>query len=682
MAGPLARKVPPRLRAAAAAFLIALCVSALAASPAFDPLRGLSIDVLTWLRWRTFGNPHPPAASPAVVVAFDEETFRTPPFEGTPTVTWTREIGRVLTALIDGGATVVGFDIVFPTSIEQSGVPFGDDTLGARLRGFDRDFLRALALGARAGKVVLGEVQHQDKPLLPAPGQRAAVGFGRNIRVLNTYSDPDGVIRRMPLAFTVDGASAPSLAAELATRASGAPLPTLGAAGSVPGTVTLNFAGGSGDIPSFSFADLHACVEKGDAGFFRRHFAGKTVLIGSILDVEDRKITSKRFATGGDAAPTERCALPVQPASETFARESIPGVYIHATAINNLLRGDGLAEFSRLGTGLTAFALAGLAATAAFALGPATAVLSFLGIAAVWTTGATIAFRGALVLPLFEPLLSALAALGTTIGYRLVVANRTIAAQIAQRRAHEAEMASAAAIQRAMLPATEPAGLTAGEFDLFPYMMPAKEVGGDLYDIVRLDEKRLLISIGDVCGKGIPASLFMAITQTVMRLVVRFGEDLQAEVNAANQMLVANNTEKMFATLFCGVLDQTSGTMIYCNCGHNPPLFLRRGESTFEALRNQGPPLAIARRAKYVPRSIVLAPGDMLFLYTDGVTEAENIRSELFGSKRLEQALLEMRGEPARPVVEHVVRRVAEFAQGAPPSDDLTCIALVRRPAC
>jgi serine phosphatase RsbU (regulator of sigma subunit)/CHASE2 domain-containing sensor protein len=683
VAGPSVLKVPPRLRAAAAAFLIALCAGFLAASPAVDPLRGLSIDVLTWLRWRAFGNAHPPAASPAVVVAFDEETFRTPPFEGTPTVTWTREIGRVLTALIDGGATVVGFDIVFPTSIEQSGVPFGDDTLGARLRGFDREFLRALALGARAGKVVLGEVQHQDKPLLPSPGQRAAVGFGRNIRVLNTYSDPDDVIRRMPLAFTVDGASAPSMSAELATRASGAALPArLATAGAVPGTATLNFAGGSDDIPTFSFADLHACLEKGDGDFFRRHFAGKTVLIGSILDVEDRKITSKRFATGRDSVPTERCALPVQPAPETFARESIPGVYIHATAVNNLLGGDVLREFDRLGTGLTAFALAALAATAALALGPATAVLSFLGLAAAWTTGATIAFRGALVVPLFEPLLSALAALGTTIGYRLVVANRTIAAQIAQRRAHEAEMASAAAIQRAMLPVIEPAGLTAGGFELFPYMMPAKEVGGDLYDIVRLDENRLLISIGDVCGKGIPASLFMAITQTVMRLVVRFGEDLQAEVNAANQMLVANNTEKMFATLFCGVLDQTSGAMTYCNCGHNPPLFLRCGETTFEALRNQGPPLAISRRAKYVPRSIVLAPGDTLFLYTDGVTEAENTRSELFGSARLEQALLEMRGKPARTVVEHVVRRVAEFAQGAPPSDDLTCIALVRPSAC
>ena len=283
-----------RLRAAATAFLVALCAGLVAASPLCDGLRGLAIDVLTTLRWRAFGNAQPPAASHAVVVALDEETFRTPPFEGTPTVTWTREIGRVLTALIDGGAKVVGFDIIFPTSIEQSAVPFGDETVGARLRGFDRDFLRALALGARDGKVVLGQVQHQEKPLLPSPGQRAAVGFGRNIRALNLYSDPDDVIRRAPLAFVVDGAPVPSMAAELAARATGAPVAAkFAAAGAVPDTITLNFAGGSDDIPAFSFADLHACVEKGDKDFFRRHFEGKIVLIGTLLDVGDRKITSK-----------------------------------------------------------------------------------------------------------------------------------------------------------------------------------------------------------------------------------------------------------------------------------------------------------------------------------------------------------------------------------------------------
>ena len=147
---------PIRLREAAVGLSIALVASLVVALPALDGLRGLSIDILTTLRWHAFGNAHDPRSSHAVVVALDEETFRTPPFEGTPSVTWTREIGRVLSAIIDGGASVVGFDIVFPTSIEQSAVPFGEETLGARVRGFDRDYLRALALGARAGKVVLG----------------------------------------------------------------------------------------------------------------------------------------------------------------------------------------------------------------------------------------------------------------------------------------------------------------------------------------------------------------------------------------------------------------------------------------------------------------------------------------------------------------------------------------------
>jgi serine phosphatase RsbU (regulator of sigma subunit) len=286
------------------------------------------------------------------------------------------------------------------------------------------------------------------------------------------------------------------------------------------------------------------------------------------------------------------------------------------------------------------------------------------------------AFREALALPLIEPLSTALAALGTTVGYRLVVAERIMAAQLAQKRAREAEMASAAAIQRAMLPDVQP--FAEGQFDIFAQMKPAREVGGDLYDIVKLDQNRVVITVGDVCGKGVPASLFMAITQTVMRLVVRAGEDLQAEVDAANRLLVANNRENMFTTLFCGVVDVPSGTLTYCNCGHNPPLVLRRGENTFEQLRNCGPPLGILDTVCYVPRSIELALGDTLLLYTDGVNEAENPQSAQFGMKRLEEALLEIRGQPARTVVEHVMKRVAEFAKGEPRSDDITCLAVVR----
>jgi phosphoserine phosphatase RsbU/P len=208
-------------------------------------------------------------------------------------------------------------------------------------------------------------------------------------------------------------------------------------------------------------------------------------------------------------------------------------------------------------------------------------------------------------------------------------------------------------------------------------MVPAREVGGDLYDVVKLDESRFAITIGDVCGKGVPASLFMAITQTVMRLVVRSGEDLQAEIQAANKLLVANNREDMFTTLFCSVIDAPSRTLTYCNCGHNPPLLLRKGESAFEPLRNCGPPLGLFDEISYLPRSIALAPGDMLLLYTDGVTEAENAQSAQFGTERLEQAILATRGEPARTVVEQVIKRVAEFVKAAPQSDDITCVAVV-----
>jgi serine phosphatase RsbU (regulator of sigma subunit) len=669
---------PVRRRAAAVGILITLCAALLAASPAFDGLRGWSIDVLTMLRWRAFGDVHAPESSPAVVVALDEETFRTPPFAGSPSVTWTPEIGRMLSAIIDGGAKVVGFDIVFPTSIEQSAVPFGDETLGRHLHGFDRDYLRALALGARDGKIVLGEVQNQSSPVLPSPGQRAAVGFGRNIRALNVYSDPDGVIRRVPLAFTVDGTPVPSMAAELAARASGASVSAkIAKAGAVPGTITLNFAAGADDVPTFSLADLSNCADKSDKDFFRRHFDGKVVLLGTVLDVEDRKITSTRFTSAREGARAERCALTTPAVRQTFIRDSISGVYVQATAVSNLLRGDPLTEFGRTGAGVASLVLAALAVVAALALGPMPAALSFLGLAVIWTAGATVAFRYALVVPLAEPLLTALASLATTIGYRLVLTDRIVAAQAAQRRAHEAEMASAAAIQRAMLPGAGQSDFAEGRLDIFAHMIPAREVGGDLYDIVKLDDGRVMISIGDVCGKGVPAALFMAITQTIMRLVVRFDQDLQTEINSANNLMAADNREEMFTTLFCGLLDVTSGTMTYCNCGHNAPLVLRKDASTFEMLPACGPPLGILEDSNYQPQSIALSSGDVLVLYTDGVTEAEDRQKALFGTKRLEEAVLEKRGAPARDVVEHVIARVTTFAKGAVQSDDITCAAIV-----
>jgi len=221
------------------------------------------------------------------------------PFKGAPMLTWTGEIGRVLSATLEGGAKVAGFDIVIPTSIELSEIPFGEGVLGDRVRGFDRDFLRALAGAASNGKVVLGEILLGNQPVRPSPGQRIAVRQQQNIRPLNVHSDSDDIVRRLPLSFTINEAKVPSMAIELASRALGAApefddrgrltLAGYRVPGRVPNTMTLNFEGGADDIPTFSFADLRACAVKNDKDYFRRWFAGKVVIFGSVLDIEDRR---------------------------------------------------------------------------------------------------------------------------------------------------------------------------------------------------------------------------------------------------------------------------------------------------------------------------------------------------------------------------------------------------------
>jgi adenylate cyclase len=419
-------------RDAVAIILVALACGIVSGLPPFNFLHGWSIDVLTALRWEVFGVRRDPVSAPVVVIAIDEETSHTPPFEGSPTVTWTTEIGRVLTAVIDGGAKVVGFDIVFPRSMEQSELPFGDDLLGARMRGFDRAFLRSLAKGSLAGKVVLGEVLGGDGP---APGQRIAVGQQKNIRALNVHLDPDEVTRRVPLAFADEGKQVPSMALELASRALDAE-PTRAEDGSVtlagyripgvvPNTLTLNFEGGSDDVPTFSFADLRACVERNNTDFFHREFAGKIVIFGTLLESEDRKSTSKRFATGIEGSRAPRCALsPAPPAAGRYKRSTIAGVYIHATAVDNLIARDAVVELGALPVTIIAIAFAALASLAARMLAPGGAAVAYVGMVAIWTACAMLAFTRSLALPLSEPFLAALASMVAIVAYRLVVTDK------------------------------------------------------------------------------------------------------------------------------------------------------------------------------------------------------------------------------------------------------------------
>lgn len=391
---------------------------------------GPSIDLLFWLRERMTPIAWDPERSPATVIAIDEETYRRPPFTSIPNALWTHEIADVLNALVDADAKVVGFDVIFPTSIDRF-VP-----------GFDRNFLLALHRAAESDRVVLGEVQHQKFPIHPFPAQSFAVGNERNIRSVNLFRDDDEVIRHVPLTFEPEaGEDAPgmrenSMALELAARAVGT-RPVAGPEGglvlgryAIPGSdrnrLTVNFESAN-NIPTYSLADLVACAREGRGDFFRAHFAGKVVLIGAVLDVEDRKLTSMRLITQPErAGSAERCVLP--PLEGLFrgdvVRDSIPGVYVFATAVDNLLLGDALAELPGMATLAIVVALALVAAAISLIWPPPKAVSVVALLVVLWVAAATLAFRADLVLPLLAPPIAAALAYMLLLAYRFVVTDR------------------------------------------------------------------------------------------------------------------------------------------------------------------------------------------------------------------------------------------------------------------
>ncbi len=251
-----------------------------------------------------------------------------------------------------------------------------------------------------------------------------------------------------------------------------------------------------------------------------------------------------------------------------------------------------------------------------------------------------------------------------------------MAEQITLKRQRSEEMANAAAIQRSMLPGPFKAENEFTAVDLYGELHPASEVGGDFFDYFTIDDSRLAISIGDVSGKGVPASLFMAITQSLMRLSVREDNDLAAAIGRVNSLLAANNEESMFATAFCAVIHVGTGEITYSNCGHNAPL-LMHADGTMDRLPPTGPPLAASNLI--VPKTACrcLSAGDRLILFSDGLPEASNRSGEFFGDERLEQSVREHANAPARELVRGIINIVAKFESGARRYDDIACLSLV-----
>ena len=216
--------------------------------------------------------------------------------------------------------------------------------------------------------------------------------------------------------------------------------------------------------------------------------------------------------------------------------------------------------------------------------------------------------------------------------------------------------------------------------DLFATMTPAKEVGGDLYDFYKLDENHLFVTIADVSGKGVPAALFMVAAITNLRnftASLKSPDDLKNAIEKTNDKLCANNDGGLFVTAFSGVLDLTTGIFRYVNAGHNPPLIRRRGENFSELPMELNFVLGGWEDWHYIQQEIKLQPGDTIFLYTDGVTEAANSAGKLYSVDRLKNFLNELgESDSAEKILSAVHKSLQKFSGGAEQSDDITMLAV------
>lgn len=240
----------------------------------------------------------------------------------------------------------------------------------------------------------------------------------------------------------------------------------------------------------------------------------------------------------------------------------------------------------------------------------------------------------------------------------------------------DAELAFAKAIQHSALPSVFPPYPTRKEFDIWATMHTAKEVGGDFYDFYFVDEDTLAFLVADVSGKGIPAAMFMMTSKTLLKSYAESGMSVEEVFTSANEKLCEGNDAGMFVTAWMGLLNVRTGLVTFANAGHNPPL-VRHGDGSFTYLRSRpGFVLAGMEGIRYRKNELQLQPGDMLYLYTDGVTEATDASNELYGENRLAALLDGSTGIDAEHICAAVKADVDAFVGEAPQFDDMTMLCL------
>ncbi|HLZ84947.1 MAG TPA: CHASE2 domain-containing protein [Caulobacteraceae bacterium] len=614
-----------------------------------------------------------PAQAPVVIVAVDD-----PSLKAIGQWPWPRAVqARLVKAILGAQPAALGVDVLW----SEPGA--GDDALAQALG----DGPAAIGLaGVKAGQIdadtgPLSPVIFHG-PAGPIPGlpyfpsvlrslsaiDLAAPGHG----VMSNDPDGDGVFRHLRLLSSIAGRVTPDLSLEvyrLAARASYLSLYTapdgrgLRGIGVGPSTFPTEPDGAlwidytpRDEWPLISAADVLAGRVRPQA------FDGRLVLIG---------------LTGTGLVDQMR-KTPV---------ESMSGIEIRAQGLENLLAGrlaSRPAWAPILEVGLTLvlglFLMGVLPAVRRlrrFAAAPAPFVLlGVLGVA-LWS-------RYRLMVDVATPALACGTVLVALLGGGLaeVDAQRRRLrrdlelGRLAAARA-EGELEAARRIQMGILPKPE-ALASDPRFDLDAVMEPARQIGGDLYDFFKIDADHLFIAVGDVSGKGLPAALFMALGKSLcMSCALRGETDIGAIVRRANAEISRDNPEMLFITLYAAILDLETGLLSFCNAGHDPPFLLRAGDPAAAITGEGGPPLCVMDDFPYRTETRQLAPGDLVCVTTDGVTEAMTAAGVLIGRPAVERILAALPADAgAREVTAALRAAVAAFVAGAEPSDDLTILTI------
>jgi serine phosphatase RsbU (regulator of sigma subunit) len=690
-----ATPVTPALRARRVRVVGAALLTVLAACVALDggrvtPLREAWFDTLQRLL------PRPVVDLPAAIVAIDDRSLavlgRWP---------WPRSrLAELVTKVAAQGARAIGIDVVLPEadalSPERMLRDLDDDALRARLAGMpSNDSVLAAALrDAPTVLAMVGSLETTREPLRATPvlvsdvRRDAASAAAARARLLAypaalsslailgdaahgwgliSADDVQGVVRRVPLIADIHGTLVPGFGVEMwrvAAQQRSIRLVTR------DGAATAVRVGG--DVFP---ADAEGTVRP----WFSPHIPARFVSAADVLNgTVDPRALQRTFVLIGvtGLALGDYVWTPI---------DKMPGIEVHAQLLENMHHRAFLRRPARanLLEALVLLAAGACAIVAVPAWRVGTALLVALAPVAAMLALSWLAFDARrLLFDAATPLIGFAALFATLLGLQVSEATRhRRALSVALQREREAaarvagELAAARRIQLDSLPRAD--GVADPRIEIAASMEPALEVGGDLYDFYRLDDDRLFFMVGDVAGKGLSASIFMAVSKALCKsaMLRATDADLGAWLTQANREVARDNPAALFVSVFAGVLDLSSGELVYCNAGHENPWWRRAVDWSIVRLADGGgPPLCVVDDFDYRAARVTLAPGDIVCAVSDGVTEAIGTTGTMYGAARVEPVLAS--ATSAASLVQALRDEVKRFAHGVDQSDDLTVLAL------